>query len=192
MRKGSKRKVVKPKAIELKPSDLYEQAFQAIAHHHREELGYGWVEGSKDYPGKLSQDPRGRQIDATIHLPNGEIMLVECKRWDKKVNVQYVEGFDAKVRIDIGLNVGLIMVSTIGFSKSAIKYAKARNIRFITLNATATKDEYILKMDSHGLMGFLDSLEPREEISLRGELTIPPDSVQLSEEVSFPKRKGWN
>lgn len=168
-----------------KDSDIYEQAFQIIAHHHRQELGYGWVEGSKRYPGKLSLKSRGRQIDATIHLPSGELVLVECKRWNKKVNIQYVEGFDAKVRLDIGLNGAIIMVSTVGFSKPAINYAKARNIGFITLNKTATEDEYIVKMDKQGFMVFLESVQVDEQISHHGDLHIEPDYVLPSEEVSL-------
>lgn len=162
-------------------SDLYEQAFQAIAHHHRQELGYGWVEPSRYYPGKLSKTRR--QIDATIHLPNKELILVECKQYKRKVTVPRVEGFDAKVRLELGYE-GAIMVSCRGFSQPAIKYAKARNIGLITLNSTATKDEYIMYMEDRTLLGFLEPLVVSEEAFLQAQVR-QEDSVPVNEEGSL-------
>jgi hypothetical protein len=76
MYKDNKQKAIKTKDIKLKPCELYEQAFQAIAHRH-----LGCAEWNKYYPGKLSQDPSNeRQIDVTICLPNGELVLVECRQ----------------------------------------------------------------------------------------------------------------
>lgn len=158
-------------------SDRYEQAFQAIAHHHRQELGYGSVEPSKHYKGKISK--ARRQIDATIHLPTGELIMVECKRYKQKVDLPRVEGFDAKVRLDLGYE-GAIMVSCRGFSRPAIKYAKSRNIGLITLNSTATKDEYIMKMEDRALLGFLDPLVVSEEVSLQTQVRLE-ESVAVSE-----------
>lgn len=166
----------------LEASKCYERACQAIMHRHSPQLGYGWVEGSKYYPGKRSKARRGRQIDVTIHLPDEQLVLVECKQWNEELDVQNIEGFDAKVRLDIGLD-GAMMVSCVGFTEAAINYAKDRNIGLITLNRAATRDEYVMKLDDQILVGFLEELGARDVAAFNVEAVFVNTS-QISDEDS--------
>ena len=169
----------------LSPSELYEQACQIIMHQNSTVLGYGWVEGSRsDYWGMLSRTTR--QIDATIHLPDEQRVLVECKRWmTAKIDVQDVESFDAKVRFDLGYE-GAMMVSCLGFTHGAVNYAKSRNIGLVTLNANATLDEYIMKMDAHLLVGVVETALVSEEVfSCQLHVTLEPETALASDEMFF-------
>ena len=64
-------------------SKFYEEAFQAILQYVGliDILQHSGVERSKHYQGQLSGAMR--QIDATIHLQNGQRILVECKQREK-------------------------------------------------------------------------------------------------------------
>jgi restriction endonuclease len=84
---------------------------------------------------------RARQIDICIRTTNGTenvLMIVECKKWNRKVDVQGVEAF-AGVKKDVGAQMG-IMVSSVGFSKAAYQRAAGENISLYkyedTLNET--------------------------------------------------------
>jgi hypothetical protein len=52
--------------------------------------------------------------------------VIECKQWKKRVGLEVVKGFVSKVN-DTGAHHGMI-VSEIGFSKKALKFAKQNNI----------------------------------------------------------------
>lgn len=77
--------------------------------------------------GKVSG--RSRQIDVAIRTTVGTedvLIVVECKKWNRKADVQAVEAF-AGVKKDVGAHMG-IMVSTTGFSKAAYQRASAEGI----------------------------------------------------------------
>ncbi len=84
---------------------------------------------------------RARQIDICIRTTIGTenvLIIVECKKWNRKVDVQAVEAF-AMVIKDVGAQIG-VMVSTAGFSKAAYQRAEGENISLYkykdTLNET--------------------------------------------------------
>ena len=54
------------------------------------------------------------------------LIIVECKKWNAKLNVKAVEAF-AGVKNDVGAHIG-VMVSTAGFSKTAYRVAQQANI----------------------------------------------------------------
>src|SRR6266568_5256327 len=184
-----------PSKDRLKASKFYEEAIQEIMQLHHDQLGYKRVEKSKknrqDQWGCLSK--RWRQIDATIHFSDEKFVLVECKHYKTKVSVKTVEAFDATVRLDVGNDgkkkIGAMVVTCVGFSKPAINYAKARDIGLVTLNASATKDQYVMKMDGQHMgvfltfVGFSDALEITDTFSHSGEAKFV-DSLVLSDEGS--------
>jgi Restriction endonuclease len=167
-----------PGKVQLEKSTLYEKALQAILQFARDNkiLEYAKVEGSNYYPGLLSEATLGRQIDVTIHLIDEKRILVECKQRTSKVNlnavkldVEDVEAFDAKCRLDIGqdVTIPIMMVTTVGFTQAAKNYAKKRNVSLATLNYAATPEKYKLEMEGNTLVGFLEQLKITSEASLQ-------------------------
>jgi hypothetical protein len=100
-----------PGQAQQEKSKFYEEAFQAIL-QFKQSIGIlqvSGVERSKSYQGQLSGTRR--QIDATIHLHDGQRILVECKQRrnpSSKLHIEYVEAFDAKCRLDIGQDVAVL------------------------------------------------------------------------------------
>jgi hypothetical protein len=87
----------------------------------------GVVTRNEKILGKTSR--RSRQIDVSIRTTVGTeevLIVVECKKWNRKADVQAVEAF-AGVKKDVGAQMG-IMVSTAGFSKAAYQRATAEGI----------------------------------------------------------------
>lgn len=109
------------------------------------------------------------------------------------MSVKTVEAFDATVRLDVGNDgkkkVGAMVVTCVGFSKSAINYAKARDIGLVTLNASATKDRYVMRMDGQHIgafltfVGFSDILKITDTFLHNSEV-IFVDSLVISDEGS--------
>lgn len=78
---------------------------------------------------KGRESGRARQIDICIRATIGTenvLMIVECKKLTRKVDLEAVEAF-AEKKNDVGAQVG-IMVSTAGFSKAAYQKAAVKNI----------------------------------------------------------------
>ena len=97
------------------------------------------VTGDEKLPGKLSG--RLRQIDVCIRTKVGTenvLIIVECKRLNRKVDVKAVESFIG-VKKDVGAQMG-IMVSSEGFSRSAYKRAKDENISLYRYQDTHKED----------------------------------------------------
>lgn len=69
--------------------------------------------------GKFSE--RSRQIDTLIKLNDNDIIAVDAKCYNKKVDVKEVESYIGMLK-DIGANKG-ILISNKGFSKAAINRA---------------------------------------------------------------------
>jgi hypothetical protein len=138
------------------PGVFYEKALPQILDYLRRtaRLQLSGVEGSKDYNGRLSGTKR--QIDATIHLQNGQNIFVESRQRSKKrLDIASVEAFDAKCRLDIGQDEKdpLIIVTTRGFSKAAISYAQKRNIALVKFTCKdETLDNYNLEIMDHPLI----------------------------------------
>lgn len=89
--------------------------------------GGGTVTTNEKITGKISQ--RSRQIDICIRGNIGGenvLIIVECKKWNRKPDVKAVEAF-AGVKRDVGAHIG-IMVSTAGFSKAAFRVAEHENV----------------------------------------------------------------
>jgi len=90
-------------------------------------------------PGKLSG--RSRQIDVCIRTKVGTenvLIIVECKKHKRKVDVKAVESFIG-VKKDVGAQMG-IMVSKEGFSRSAYKRVKDENISLYRYQDTKNED----------------------------------------------------
>ena len=138
------------------PGVFYEKALPKILDYLRmiARLQLSGVEGSKDYQGQLSGIKR--QIDATIHLQNGQRIFVESKQRSKRsLDIEPVEAFDAKCRLDIGQDEKdpLIIVTTGGYSKAAIRYAQKRNIALVKFTCEdETLDNYNLEIMDHPLI----------------------------------------
>jgi hypothetical protein len=69
------------------------------------------------------------QCDVVLRSKVGQfsfLCVIECKQWKKRVGLEVVKGFVSKVN-DIGAHHGMI-VSEIGFSRKALKFAKQNNI----------------------------------------------------------------
>lgn len=69
------------------------------------------------------------QCDVVLRSKVGQfpfLCVIECKQWKKRVGLEVVKGFVSKVN-DIGAHHGMI-VSEVGFSKKALKFAKQNNI----------------------------------------------------------------
>ncbi len=64
---------------------------------------------------------RKRQIDIQVRDQQGKLIIIDAKKYDKKVNVKTVESFIGMVK-DVGADKGII-ISEKGFSKSAINRA---------------------------------------------------------------------
>lgn len=70
-----------------------------------------------------------RQIDVSVRYRMGGeeiLMIVECRRWKRKIDVKGVEAFNS-VKRDVRAHVG-IMVSTAGFTKAAKSFADREGI----------------------------------------------------------------
>ena len=93
------------------------------------------IERNVKLMGKNSQRPR--QIDILIRQKFGiqEILIiVECKRWSRKIDIKAVEGF-AGVKEDVGAHSG-IMISARGFSRGAQTLADRKQISLFTFRDT--------------------------------------------------------
>ncbi len=64
---------------------------------------------------------RKRQIDIQIRDTDGKLIIIDAKKYDKKIDVKIVESFIGMVK-DVGGDVGII-ISEKGFSKTAINRA---------------------------------------------------------------------
>lgn len=64
---------------------------------------------------------RKRQIDILMRDQRGKLIIIDAKKYDKKVDVKTVESFIGMVK-DVGADMG-ILVSEKGFSKTAINRA---------------------------------------------------------------------
>lgn len=78
---------------------------------------------------------RIRQIDILI---NGKLIgkqligVVECKKFNKKIDVKTVEEFISFIE-DVGANIG-IMITNIGYTKGAINRIATKNIKLDVVN----------------------------------------------------------
>lgn len=89
--------------------------------------GAGIVTTNEKIIGKISG--RSRQIDICIRGNLGGenvLIIVECKKWNRKPDVKAVEAF-AGLKRDVGAHIG-IMVSTAGFTKAALRVAEHENV----------------------------------------------------------------
>jgi hypothetical protein len=136
-----------------KESDDYEHVTQVLQHNLRQHLEIDRVEGSRKHRGQRSGILR--QIDITAYKTEGKNVLVECKRHNTPIDVEYMEAFYYIVYRDVGADSGL-MVSPLGFTAGAEGVAKAEKIGMATLNAAATEDDYNLKIIREHLGGIND------------------------------------
>ncbi len=84
---------------------------------------------------------RKRQIDISVEtIVGGEtlLMIIECKKWNRKADVNAVEAF-AGVKRDVRAHIG-IMVSTKGFTPAAYSLAEHENIRLYKYRDTLRED----------------------------------------------------
>src|SRR5215510_4993040 len=89
----------------------------------------------------VGRSGRKRQVDILISQTVGLYetrIAVECKRHARKVTIDKVEGFAAKV-VDIGVNQG-VMVSPVGFDAGAIASAKDNRITLLTYREATQLD----------------------------------------------------
>jgi hypothetical protein len=115
--------------------------FEALSIHHMHDL----LKQDFHIIGKYSK--RSRQIDIYIqqNINNIEfITIIDCKNYNKKINVKTVESFISMVE-DVGADYGII-ISELGFTKSALLRA-VNNPRGIDL------DIYDFKDITHHLQG---------------------------------------
>lgn len=94
------------------------EVFEALSTHYRDDN----IEKDKHILGRYSK--RQRQIDIFIQQKiNNEyfITIIDCKNYNKKIDVKTVESFISMVD-DIGGDYG-IMISEVGFTKSALNRA---------------------------------------------------------------------
>lgn len=85
------------------------------------------VEFNYKVKGKLTN--RSRQVDIAMFNNIGGyhiFIAIECKDYSRKVGIEHVESFAQKIE-DIGANVG-VLISSKGFTKSAINLAKIKKI----------------------------------------------------------------
>ena len=77
---------------------------------------------------------RKRQIGIQVRYPNGKSIIIDAKKYDKKIDVKKVESFIGMVK-DVGSDAGII-VSEKGFSKAAINRAHygEKNVEVDILN----------------------------------------------------------
>lgn len=90
--------------------------------------------------GKLSQ--RSRQVDVAILDSIGDIDLfiaIECKDYKTPIDVKEIEAFNSKIE-DIQADRG-VMVSSNGFSASAMKFAEYKRILLRTLTKQLVQDD---------------------------------------------------
>lgn len=124
-------------------SDEFERITRLILKNLREHLGYETVEGSKRYRGKSSG--RKRQIDISVYRTDGKMIIVECKRHTRKVDIKIMGEFYYVINREIGADGGLL-VSSVGFDAGAQAVANAEKIGMATLNSDATEYDYILEI----------------------------------------------
>ncbi|MBE2180283.1 MAG: restriction endonuclease [Chthoniobacterales bacterium] len=114
------------------------QQFEAlVARLQKNFATTGKVTKNEHIQGKNSKTKR--QIDATIRATIGTekiLIIVECKKWTRKVDVKAVEAFNS-VKADVGAHAA-IMVSTKGFSKAAFATADALGITLYKYEDTLT------------------------------------------------------
>ena len=114
--------------------------FEAIVHRLQRTFNKaGTVTRDEKLTGNKSG--RARQIDICIRTNIGTekvLMIVECKKRNRKVDVKAVEEF-VGLKNDVGAHIGM-MVSTVGFSKAAYQRAEGESISLYkykdTLNET--------------------------------------------------------
>ena len=95
------------------------------------------IEQNVKISGKLSRT--SREIDIAIRQklgPQNLLIIVECKCWNRKIDVETIEAFASK-REDVGANIAM-MISSKGFSKSADNFAAEKQISLYTLEDTLT------------------------------------------------------
>ncbi len=128
------------------------QEFEAIVARLQKSFSSGLVTTNDKLMGRNSGVRR--QIDVAIRADVGGeelLIIVECKKWTRKVDVQAVESF-AGVKDDVSAHLG-IMVSTKGFSKAATNTAKAKNISLYRYEDTL-KEGWPSGLKTHLLVEF--------------------------------------
>jgi hypothetical protein len=77
------------------------------------------------------------QIDVTVG-PNNKRLLVECKQYDKKIGLGIVRDFFGVVE-DLKPDQAFV-VTTVGFTRDAVRYADAKDIRLAILRCVEPAD----------------------------------------------------
>lgn len=94
-----------------------------------------------------------REIDiliTNIKNPNNKIM-VECRDWKRKQDVQWIDQLDGKAR---SLNINrVIAISSSGFHETTLKEAKSRQIETMQITDTKINDveSWLFKINEFGL-----------------------------------------
>lgn len=116
------------------------------------------------------------QIDVQVKsLGGSRRILIECKDYDKKIGLGIVRDFESAKR-DIGANEAWIVTCT-GFTRDALKFAKAKNIKPVVLRLFEEQD-----MDGRIERIYLNihSQEPRQPIA---NLYIEEDQITVFEQA---------
>lgn len=88
---------------------------------------------------KVAQNPREHDIVLSYDDGHHKFKLaIECKDWNKKIDQPVVEGFITKLR-NTGIEKGII-VSSLGFSKNAIKTAQNEGVECWSLTEAEAFD----------------------------------------------------
>jgi len=141
-----------------------------------------------------------RQLDVSVfqaHDLSHPILVVECKRYSRKLNIKDVEGFVGFLH-DIGEPKGWL-VCPLGFSEAATRRAKADNIETVVLTLPeadrlnwreVARIVFPWDEESHGLMGdayytFMSADEECEWIEALEEL---PYEEWMAQVLSYEKR----
>jgi hypothetical protein len=125
-------------------SDEFERIVRSIFQRLREHFGFERVEGSQYYPALDSGVKR--QVDVTAYALDEKRIIIECKLHKEPVDIGYIDAFYTVIHVDVGA-AGGIMVSSRGFTRGAVRSARAKKIDLAIVNEDATEHDFILQIN---------------------------------------------
>jgi len=146
----------------------YEEVATVLLNDIAGELGLETVEDGRRLVGRHSGTTW--TIDATgVSQSNGELVLIECKRYTtSRVKQEQVAGLAYRIQ-DTGAAGGII-VSPMDLQEGAALVAAAEGIVHVKLDAAATTSDYIMEFLGRSRIGATTRLDANARLSFEADV----------------------
>lgn len=142
--------------------ETYEEVAAFLLDEISGELGLSSVEGKQRLAGASGTT---WEVDGKgVQLGDEGIVLIECKRHNKRVNQDTVATLAFRIQ-DLAASGG-ILVSPLGFQTGARLVAGATNIEEVHLDPNSTTTEYMLNFLNRAFVGVADTITVTEHATV--------------------------